>query len=302
MKEMTGRRIFAPAGEAPSIPRARQLDVKRISDIMGAEIVGVDLARVLSREILGEIQQAFLDHHLVVFRDQTLNARQVQDFASQLGEVEGHIIQGPDGAVLSAVHEVSNLDADGNPSKKPHINANYYWHSDKAYYPVTSLLTVLYAVELPPNGGETEFANMQMGYASLPEATKRRIASLRVENNFEYAMANCGKHLTAEEKRAAPLADHPIVRTHPESGNKSLFIGMYAKHVVGMPEAEGQALIKELLNHATQPAFTFRHKWRVGDLVMWDNRCLNHRAVANYEMSAFRRVLLRCVVKGSAPF
>ena len=107
--------------------------------------------------------------------------------------------------------------------------------------------------------------------------------------------------LTEDERQATPSVVHPLVRTHPETGVRSLFVGMYSRAIVGMPKAQGQALIKELLHFATQPRFTFRHQWQLGDLVVWDNRCLNHRAVMNYEITQYRRVLLRCVVRGTVP-
>jgi alpha-ketoglutarate-dependent taurine dioxygenase len=276
-------------------------DVIPFPGIMGAEIQNVDLADPLSDGVFARIARAFLDHKLLVFRNQALSPVQIQAFAERFGPIEVHTVRRPDGGVLEGVHAVTNLDANGKPAQKPHINANYYWHSDKAHYPAPALLSMLFAVELPPNGGETEFANMTIAYERLPAETKRQIEGLRVENDFEYAMANVGKTLTDAEREATPPVTHPIVRTHPETRGKSLFVGMYSKAVVGMPDAQGKALIKQLLDFATQPEFTFRHQWRVGDLVVWDNRCLNHRAVMNYEMTQHRRVLLRCVVRGSVP-
>ena len=268
---------------------------------MGAEIENVDLSAPLPDAVFAQIGRAFLDHKLLVFRGQALSSGQIQAFAERFGPIEVHTVRRPDGSVLDGVHAVTNLDADGKPSQKPHINANYFWHSDKSHYPAPALLSMLYAVELPPDGGETEFANMAMAYADLPPVRKRRIEGLKVENDFEYAMTNVGKVLTEDERRATPPVVHPLVRTHPETGVRSLFVGMYSKAIVGMPEAQGRALIKELLDFATQPRFTFRHQWQLGDLVVWDNRCLNHRAVMNYEITQYRRVLLRCVVRGTVP-
>jgi alpha-ketoglutarate-dependent taurine dioxygenase len=276
--------------------------LRRLSDVMGAEITGIDLASPLSSETLEEIRSTFLKYHLLAFRNQDLTREQIQAFAAQIGEVEGHFLHDANGRALSAVHQISNLDKDGNPSENPHINTNYYWHSDKAYLQTPSLATMLYAVELPPDGGDTEFANMQMAYEALPEATKSRLDGLRGEHNFEYSLINTGRRLNEEELRAARSAVHSIVRFHPETGSKSLFVGMYSRGIQGMPEAEGQALIKELLDHATQSRFTYRHRWCHGDLVIWDNRYLIHRAVANYEMAAHRRILLRCVVQGTESF
>jgi taurine dioxygenase len=268
---------------------------------MGAEIENVDLSAPLPDAVFAQIAHAFLDHKLLVFRGQALSSGQIQAFAERFGPIEVHTVRRPDGGVLDGVHAVTNLDADGKPSQKPHINANYFWHSDKSHYPAPALLSMLYAVELPPDGGETEFANMAMAYAELPLDMKQRIEGLKVENDFEYAMTNVGKVLTEDERRATPPVVHPLVRTHPETGVRSLFVGMYSKGIVGMPKAQGQALIKELLDFATQPRFTFRHHWQLGDLVVWDNRCLNHRAVMNYEITQYRRVLLRCVVRGTVP-
>jgi taurine dioxygenase len=268
---------------------------------MGAEIENVDLSAPLPDAVFAQIGRAFLDHKLLVFRGQVLLSGQIQAFAERFGPIEVHTVRRPDGSVLDGVHAVTNLDADGKPSQKPHINANYFWHSDKSHYPAPALLSMLYAVELPPDGGETEFANMAMAYADLPPVRKRRIEGLKVENDFEYAMTNVGKALTEDERRATPPVVHPLVRTHPETGVRSRFVGMYSRAIVGMPKAQGQALIKELLDFATQPRFTFRHQWQLGDLVVWDNRCLNHRAVMNYEITQYRRVLLRCVVRGTVP-
>lgn len=277
------------------------LVVSPLSEIMGAKIENVDLSAPLPDAVFARIARAFLDHKLLAFRGQELSSGQIQAFAERFGPIEVHTVRRPDGGVLDGVHAVTNLDAEGKPSQKPHINANYFWHSDKSHYPAPALLSMLYAVELPPDGGETEFANMALAYAELPPDMKQRIEGLKVENDFEYAMTNVGKVLTEDERRETPPVVHPLVRTHPETGVRSLFVGMYSRAIVGMPKAQGQALIKELLDFTTQPRFTFRHRWQLGDLVVWDNRCLNHRAVMNYEITQYRRVLLRCVVRGTVP-
>jgi alpha-ketoglutarate-dependent taurine dioxygenase len=263
----------------------------------GAEIEGVDLSRPLGERLAAAIRSAFVRHKLLVFRAQSLSREEIVNVCSIFGAIEGHNVHGPDGRALSPVHEVSNVDANGQLSRTPHINANYYWHSDKAHYRIPSLLTLLHAVELPPSGGETEFADMELGYEELPLALRSRIDSMKVVNDFEYAMLNAGKVLKEGEK--VPSVTHPIVRTHPETGRRSLFVGMYSKGIEGMPEAEAQGLLSELLAHCTRPGKTFAHTWQLGDVVMWDNRSLIHRAVKNYEITQHRRVLLRCVVKGT---
>jgi len=273
--------------------------LKPLSDIMGAEIEHIDLAVPIGESLFSRLASDFLKHKLLVFRNQKLTKNQIQAFATRFGPVEGHTVLGANGDFLEGVHDITNLDADGQPSKKPHINANYFWHSDKAHYKAPSLLTMLYAVELPPGGSETEFANTEMAYDALAQDMKERINGLLVENDFAYAMKNVGKDLTEKERLASLSAVHPIVRTHPETGRKGLFVGMYSKGIVGMPQSESQALIETLLQFVTQPQFIFRQRWRMNDLVVWDNRCMVHRAVMSPEVTKYRRVLWRCVVRGA---
>jgi alpha-ketoglutarate-dependent taurine dioxygenase len=265
---------------------------ERLSSAGGVRVTGIDLARPLSAEANDAILAAFLAHHVVVFPEQALSREQQFAFAAQFGEVETHGAHRPGSEAQSkrygVAHVLSNLDANGKPVFRMSRAANYHWHTDKPYHPAPPLLTTLYAVELPPEGGDTEFANMALAYDALPLETKRRIAGLRVA--FRPAF-----------DPGLPAVAHPLVRTHPDTGRKSLYIGNHATHVVGVPEAEGAALLSELLEHATQPRFVYVHRWRLGDLVMWDNRCLLHRAVANYQVARHRRVMHRSVVRGTVP-
>jgi taurine dioxygenase len=261
-----------------------------LSPAGGVRLAGFDLSRPLEPADKQAIDTAFLAHHVVVFPDQALSREAQFAFAGNLGEVAVHGAHRP-GAEhkrYGVAHVMSNLGADGRPTARRSPAANYHWHTDKPYLPAPPSLTMLYAVELPPTGGDTEFANMTMAYDALPEAVQRRIASLRVA--FRPAFDN-----------GRPGADHPLVRTHPDTGRKSLYIGNHSTGVVGLPEEEGKALLAELLAHATQPRFVYRHRWRLGDLVMWDNRCLLHRAVLNYDLGRNRRVMHRSVVKGPVP-
>ncbi len=267
---------------------------------LGAEIGTIDLRQPISESLRAEIVAAFDRHHLLIFRGQQLGKDRMGEVAAMFGEVEGNVFRNPDGSTLEAIHQISNLDAAGRPAENPYLKSNYFWHSDKAYLPVPALLTMLHAVELPPSGGDTQFADMIQAYASLGDEVKRRISPLRAVHSLEYMRASTDdRPLTNEEKKAAPPVVHPLVRTHPATGEKSLFIGMYCSHIVGMDSAASRALLDQLLAHATQEQYVYTHRWTPGDLVIWDNRCLLHRAVANYDMAANRRVLLRLVVKGS---
>ena len=268
----------------------------RLSAAGGVTITGIDLAEPLAPEAKGRILEAFRDHHVVVFPGQALTREQQYGFARNFGEVQP---SGQPGSKRHAVaHVISNLDKDGNPvDRSASPVGNYRWHTDKSWHAVPPLLTMLHAIALPPSGGDTEFANTSMAYAALPEKTKRRIAGLQVV--FRWGAS--GGNAIAATRDESPV-DHPLVRTHPDTGSKALYLGNHASHICGMPKAEGTALLEELLEHATQRQFVYAHRWRKGDLVIWDNRCLLHRAVANYDMGKYRRVLHRSVVRGTVPF
>lgn len=275
-----------------------QIVARKLPGGSGAEIAGVDLRQPISGSLREQIVAAFALHHLLIFREQQLDKHQFGKIAALFGEVEGNVFRNPDGSTLEAIHQISNLDAAGKPAENPYVKSNYFWHSDKAYLPVPALLTMLHAVELPPSGGDTQFADMIRAHASLSDDVKRQISALRAVHSLEYMRISTGDRLpTDEEKNAAPPVVHPLVRTHPPTGEKNLFIGMYCSHIVGMEPSASRALLDQLLAHATQQQYVYTHRWRPGDLVIWDNRCLLHRAIANYDMASSRRVLLRLVVK-----
>jgi alpha-ketoglutarate-dependent taurine dioxygenase len=269
---------------------------------LGAECAGFDLRVGLDAPARAAILAAFLRHRLLVFRAQSLSTDQMRGFAAAFGEVEGNIFRKPDGSTLEDVHLISNLGADGAPNEDSYIKSNYHWHTDKSYLPVPALMTMLLALELPPSGGDTQFADMTRAYAALEEETRASLAGLKAVHSFEYMRASTNdRPLTPAERAATPPVLHPLVRTHPETGEKSLYLGMYCSHVDGMAEVEGRALIRRLQAHATSAPFVYAHRWRPGDLVLWDNRCLLHRATMGFDAAKHRRVLQRAVVKGTAP-
>jgi alpha-ketoglutarate-dependent taurine dioxygenase len=267
---------------------------ERLSPAGGATITGVDLSRALDEPTRERIYAALLQHQFLVFPDLTLSREAQYAFTAQFGEVEHHG-GGRPGKRRDVAHVTANLDADGNPSDRFAKGANYRWHTDKAYYAVPPALTTLYAVELPPEGGDTEFANTRLAYEALPDDMKRRIGGLRVV--FQWEAGRRSGYYANEP----PPVDHPLVRTHPDTGEPALYLGNHAEGIAGMPVDEGAALLDALLQHATQPRFVYAHRWQKGDLVMWDNRCTLHRAVANFEMNRYRRVMHRNVVKGVVP-
>jgi taurine dioxygenase len=277
--------------------------MQRLAAVGGLEIIGMDLGPRLPPEASQRILDLFAAHPILVFRDQNLTKEQQYNFTLNFGEIEDqHVGRHLDSVKYGAVHTVSNLDQDGNPSGRLPERGNYFWHTDKSYHDVPSLLTMLHAVALPPTGGPTQFANTELAYAALPEATKQRIQGLRAIHSWEASRRNSGSSPATEAQiRERPPVDHPIVRTHPARGTKSLYLGNHTSHIIGMPMDEGRKLLAELEAHATGPAFVYAHQWVQGDLVMWDNRCLLHRALANFDMDTHARILHRTVVRGTVP-
>jgi alpha-ketoglutarate-dependent taurine dioxygenase len=289
MKIVLPRRI-GPSDQMAGADGSPFLDL--LSSAGGIRIAPLDLSRPLSPDIIETIRAAVLAHQIVVFPRQSLTREQQFAFAANFGEVEAHGGEHGGRKRRDVAHVISNLDADGNPVVRISAAANYHWHTDKPYWPRPPALTLLYAVEVPPEagcGGDTAFANMALAHDALPEATKRRIAGLRVA--FRPAF-----------DPRLPEIDHPLVRTHPETGRKSLYLGNHATRIVGLPKPGSDVLLAELLEHATRPEFVYAHRWRPGDLVIWDNRCLLHRLVLGEALHRYRRIMHRSVVAGTVPF
>jgi alpha-ketoglutarate-dependent taurine dioxygenase len=287
----------------PGRPAAPPFTVNRLGTAAGAEVLGLDLSRPLTPALKDAVMAAFVEHHVLAFRGQSLSKDQQLAFTRQIGEVEEHVGQLADGSRYPLVNVVTNLDEKtGKPTLTPNTHGNYFWHTDKSYHAVPSLTTILHAVELPPSGGDTLFCNMHMAYDALPEDEKAALGRLRAIHSWEASRRNTGNRpATEEQKRERPPVSHPVVRTHPDTGRKSLYLGMHVSHVDGMPEAEGKAMLDAVLERATVEANVYRHQWRPGDLVMWDNRCLLHRADRNYQMDVHPRILHRTVVRGTVP-
>jgi alpha-ketoglutarate-dependent taurine dioxygenase len=269
----------------------------RLSPAGGIVIDGVDLSRPVSPGVKDLIVAAFLRHHIVVFRDQALSREQQFAFAACFGEVEQSAVAQTQAKRHGVAHVIANLDQNGRPiDRSASPVSNYHWHTDKPYYRAPPMMTCLYAVEVPPDGGDTEFANTALAYCGLAAETQREIAGRRVVFRW-----GAGSHPPIAHHSDQGEVDHPLVRTHPDTGDKALYIGNHASHILGLPLAEGRALLDDLLTHATQRQFVYAHRWRVGDLVIWDNRCLLHRAVANFDMNSHRRIMHRSVVRGTLP-
>jgi len=271
--------------------------VEPLSPILGAAVVGLDLRQPLTEDTKRAVYDAFIRYHVLCFRDQQLDQDQQIAFSEQFGTLERHMAMNR-GMTNPLVHIVTNLGPDGKPSGKV---ASTKWHSDKSFRPQPSLATILHALVMPPDGGETCFANMIAAYEALPESEKAELAGVRVVHSWEISRQRAGSKATPEEIADAPPMTHPLVRTIPESGRKALFMGEHASYFEGQPEEVGRVRLEKLVAHAVEERFVYRHKWSAGDLLMWDNRCLLHCANTNFDAARFPRVLQRTCLRGAAP-
>jgi alpha-ketoglutarate-dependent taurine dioxygenase len=297
------------------------LTINRIGKHLGAEISGIDLSQPLDDNTFSQVAKAFYDNEVVVFRKQKLTPEQQIAFTRRFGTLEQHVrkehrLEGyPEILIVSNV-----LNAEGKAIGVE--DAGRFWHSDLSYKQVPSLLSALYAIEVPmQNGtvlGNTNFASTTAAYDALPEPMKKRLQGLKNVHSYVYYRGKniqaqkeeqargdrvVQEHvLTAEHLAQVPDADMPIVRTHPVTGKKSLFINeAHTSHIVGLPKAESNALLKEICQHIIKPEFQYEHHWQAGDLLMWDNCAAQHKANFNYRLP-LRRLMYRTTVRGTAPF
>ncbi|MEO5763703.1 MAG: TauD/TfdA family dioxygenase [Casimicrobiaceae bacterium] len=278
------------------------LDVHPLTPRLGARITGVDLAQDVDDEVFDAIYAAFLRHQVLRFGPLDLPpARQVA-FARRFGEVQVHVMNQYHADGFPELYRLSNLDPDGKPNGKHPDRGTIAWHTDGSWRPVTGHATIIYGEVVAGSGGETHFCDMYGAYERLDQRWKARIGGLRAVHNLDFSRTRRhGEDPMSEAQRlATPPVDHPVVRTHPETGRECLFLGDHAEYIVGMPYDEGRALIEELNALAVHPDLSYEHRWSVGDLLVWDNRCVMHRATP-YDPFTQGRVVRRCTVLGEAP-
>jgi alpha-ketoglutarate-dependent 2,4-dichlorophenoxyacetate dioxygenase len=285
------------------------IHVRQLHPIFVGEVSGIDLRNPPRREALGEIVTALDCHAVLVFREQRLDDEQQIAFSRLFGPLEtsiGTIRKGRKHRLRKELSDISNLDADNNIRARSDrwrmmLLANELWHTDSSFRPVPAKVSLLSAREVPPEGGETEFADLRAAYEALDETTKDKIAPLVAEHSIFHSRSLIGYTEFSDEERAAlPPALQAVVRLHPGSGRKTLYLASHASRIVGWSVERGRALLDDLTTFATQPRFVYQHRWRVGDLVMWDNRCTLHRA-RPYNDELYRRDMRRTTVEDSAP-
>ncbi|HTO47640.1 MAG TPA: TauD/TfdA family dioxygenase [Burkholderiales bacterium] len=277
-------------------------DVRPLTPKLGAEIIGVDLARGVDDALFGSIHDAFLHYQVLLFGPQDLPPGRQVELARHFGEVQIHVMNQYHADGYPELYRLSNLDENGNPNGKHPDKGTLAWHTDGSWRRVTGQATIIYGEVVAGEGGETHFCDMYGAYERLSPEWKQRIGSLRAVHNLDFSRTR--RHgedpMTEAQRREVPPVDHPIVRTHPETGRKCLFLGDHAEYVVGMDYDAGRALIEELNALAIHPDLTYEHRWTPGELIVWDNRCLMHRAT-EYDPAVQRRVVRRCTVLGEVP-
>lgn len=296
------------------------ISVRRIGKHLGAEISGADLTRPLRDDDFAAVARAFFDNQVAFFRGQSLTPEQQIAFTRRFGELEHHVRKESRLSGFPEILVVSNiLDSDGNAIGAQ--DAGRFWHSDLSYKAEPSLLSALYAVEVPFKDGralgDTFFASTAAAYDALPEDMKLRLQSLKSVHSYRYyrnknaiaqreEKARGGRvvqeHLPTEEQlRIVPDVESPVVRTHPVTKRRCLFVNeAHTSRIVGLDAAEGDALLAQLYRHIVSPEFTYRHRWKPGDLLMWDNCSAQHKAMFDYDLP-LRRRMHRTTVRGTAP-
>jgi taurine dioxygenase len=287
-----------------------KLSVRKTGAALGAEIQGVNLAHPLDDATFQEIVNAWHEHEVIFFRGQDLTPEQHIAFSRRFGELEHHVRVDCCKPGYPEIFVVSNIVENGKPIGSQ--DAGLFWHSDLCYKPEPSRGSLFYAREVPLGDdgkplGDTVFASMTAAYNALPEHTRRAIEGRKAVNSYVhgyYRDRNSGprKELTEEQKRKTPDVEHPVVRTHPYNGRKCLFTCEgYTTKIVGLEEAESTAILTGLFEHLKKPEFLYRHSWKEGDFLIWDNCATQHLAIPDYALPRRRR-MERTTLTGTAPF
>jgi taurine dioxygenase len=276
---------------AARTPERSEMEVRRIAGALGAELLGVDL-RKLSDEVVAAIRRVFLEHQVIFFRDQKLDPAQFMAFARTMGgPVPYPFVPGIEG--FPEVIEVKKLEHERH-------NFGGIWHSDTAYLEEPPMGSMLIAREIPPYGGDTLFASQYLAYEALSDGLKRLLDGLYAVNSSAKADVTRTREDRVKEYSKHYEAEHPAVRTHPETGRKALYVNFgHTVRFRGMTEQESAPLLEYLFRHQVKPEFTCRFQWDVGSLAFWDNRCTQHNPVNDYH--GHRRVMHRITLAGDKP-
>jgi len=262
------------------------LTLRKLHTHFAAEAGEIDLRRVEDRDTLEAIRGAMDEYRVLVFRAQQFSDQEqiafAQRFDGALHARTGSAALGANRFSNEALTDISNVGADGgimarDDRKRQYALGNRLWHTDASFQDPPGRYSMLHARVVPAGGADTEFADMCAAYDALDDATRARIEGLRVHHSIAFSRQTLGFEFSAEEQELLKGAVHPLLRVNPRSGRRSLYLASHASRIIDWPLPEGRLLLRDLMEHATQPQFVYRHAWRVGDLVIWDNRATMHR-------------------------
>jgi alpha-ketoglutarate-dependent 2,4-dichlorophenoxyacetate dioxygenase len=282
------------------------LVITAVHPCLGAEVAGVDLARPLDDDVFARIAAAFDEHSVLVFHGQHLTDEQQMVFSARFGPLETTVrTMGNEDRLGAHIVDLSNTDEHGRPMpwtdrRMLYHSGNQLWHSDSSFKPVPAHSSALSARVIPPEGGETEFASMRVAYDALPDDLRRQVDGKVVVHSFGFSRSLIDPGIGTEVGREYPPVRHALVRANPANGRKAVYVGSHAWFVEGMSIDDSRILIAKLLEITTRPDRVYRHTWRVGDLVMWDNRCVLHRG-RPWDSARHPRVMHRTTVAGTGP-
>ncbi|MFT6580513.1 MAG: alpha-ketoglutarate-dependent 2,4-dichlorophenoxyacetate dioxygenase [Alphaproteobacteria bacterium] len=275
-----------------------------LTPVFGARVTGVDLSQPMTDALFTEIRAAFDEHLVLIFSGPIMNDERQVDFSKRFGPLEGTRGVNPGSGTPFA--RQSNLDIKSggvipaDDRRMFYQKANMMWHSDSTFKETPSLCSVLTARIVPPEGGATELASTRAAYDSLSDSDKAAYEDLIIEHDFEYSRGLVGFKFSAKELETMAPVRHKLVRTNKGNGRKSVMIGVHAKSVVGWPYEKGRALLEDLLDRATRPENTYRHEWREGDVMVWDNQGAVHRAT-EFDTNQHQRFMQRTTISAGIP-
>jgi len=279
------------------------LQIKQLNPHFGAEITGLAMTAATADDWFPALRQAFTDYGLLVVRGNPMGMADQVELGRRFGEVQLHEMDQYRREDFPEIYFLTNLDENGQPTGKHPDQGTLYWHTDGSWREHTGLATIMVAEEVPKEGGETHFCCMEAAYAALDDATKSELADLKASHSLDFSRNRRHPHepLTEAQKSKIPPVSHPLVRTHPESDRKSIFLGDHAECIEGWDYNKGRRFVDEMNERAIQPEHVYAHRYQAGDVVMWDNRRTLHKAM-HYDTATEHRVMRRTTVLGDAPF
>ena len=278
------------------------IKIKKLHKKFGAEILNYKLSKDLNHKSFKEILKTFNEYGILLFRNQNLSIKNQVTFGRKFGKVLIHAVNQNHAKGHPEIYVLSNLDNNGQPSGKHPDQGSLYWHTDGSWRKITGQATIMVADIIPSKGGETHFCCMENAYDSFSDSMKLKIDDLFAIHNLDFSRNRRHGHdpLSKKQKNNAPPVIHPVVRTHPDTSRKSLFLGDHAEYIEDMDYSKGRNFIERLNKLATKTKFIYKHKYKEGDVLVWDNRRLLHKGT-KYDTANVKRVMRRTTIIGEAP-